>query len=94
MHKTRYNAARAIYSRFCGRAGKGLVKRIKHYESVQTHPDKHISNYTKWRFCIIQGRDTLYAAPGGCRLWSVGRVLAPQVFSKTKKLRAFVIRTL
>ncbi len=26
------------------RAGKDLVKRIKHYESVQTHPDKHISN--------------------------------------------------
>nr|DAQ88434.1 MAG TPA: hypothetical protein [Caudoviricetes sp.] len=35
---------RAIYSRFCDRAGKDLVKRIKHYESVQTHPDKYISN--------------------------------------------------
>lgn len=47
------------------RAGKDLVKRIKHYESVQTHPDKHISNYTKCKFCIIRGRDTLNAAPGG-----------------------------
>ena len=26
------------------RAGKDLVKRVKHYESVQERPDIHISN--------------------------------------------------